>query len=207
MTDQPKTLLQRLHAVMGEVDYVQKEKKAGMKYSIVSHDAVTALVRPVMVKHGVVYFPHDLEVKQDGNRSEAKFKVRFVNVDDKNDFIDVATFGYGIDDQDKGPGKAMSYGVKYAMLKALGLETGDDPDLEQDTKHVSAEAERRRLWVDGKIALMDAAGTVDELRNIHTEAGPKLADIRAKDVKQAALYDAALARNKARFGVGKAAAE
>jgi hypothetical protein len=101
----------------------------------------------------------------------------------------------------------MSYGVKYAMLKALGLETGDDPDLEQDAKHVSAEAERRRLWIDGKIALMDAAGTVDELRNIHIEAGPKLADIRAKDVKQGALYDAALARNKDRLGVGKAAAE
>ena len=62
------------------------------------------------------------------------FNVRFENIDDRTDFIDVATFGYGVDPQDKGPGKAMSYGVKYALLKLLGLETGDDPDEEQGAK-------------------------------------------------------------------------
>jgi hypothetical protein len=46
----------------------------------------------------------------------------------------VETFGYGVDAQDKGPGKAMSYGVKYALLKVLGLETGDDPDVVQDNR-------------------------------------------------------------------------
>jgi hypothetical protein len=57
--------------------------------------------------------------------------VRFVNVEDPADHFDVETFGYGVDSQDKGPGKAMSYAVKYALLKALGLETGDDPDMDQ----------------------------------------------------------------------------
>jgi hypothetical protein len=42
--------------------------------------------------------------------------------------------GYGVDPQDKGPGKAISYGVKYALLKVLGLETGDDPDEVQDNR-------------------------------------------------------------------------
>jgi hypothetical protein len=28
----------------------------------------------------------------------------------------------------------MSYGVKYALLKVLGLETGDDPDVVQDNR-------------------------------------------------------------------------
>jgi hypothetical protein len=42
---------------------------------------------------------------------------------------------YGIDDSDKGPGKAISYAVKYALLKALGLETGDDPDEDQASVH------------------------------------------------------------------------
>jgi hypothetical protein len=62
------------------------------------------------------------------------FTVRFENIDDRTDYIDVETFGYGVDPQDKGPGKAMSYGVKYALLKVLGLETGDDPDTVQDNK-------------------------------------------------------------------------
>jgi hypothetical protein len=59
------------------------------------------------------------------------FTVRFENIDNRDDYIDVATFGYGVDGQDKGPGKAMSYGVKYALLKVLGLETGDDPENDQ----------------------------------------------------------------------------
>ncbi len=138
MTTEPNApklnIAQRISAVMGAVDYVQKEKKQGMNYSIVSHDAVTAKVRPLLHEHGVVYYPRDLHVNQDGNRTEAKFTVRFENIDDRSDFIDVETFGYGVDPQDKGPGKAMSYGVKYALLKLLGLETGDDPDAVQDDR-------------------------------------------------------------------------
>ena len=125
-------IAQRISAAMADVDYIQKEKKAGMQYTIVSHDAVTAKVRPILHKHGIVYYPKDMAVEQVGNRTQAMFNVRFENIDDRSDFIDVATFGYGVDGQDKGPGKAMSYGVKYALLKVLGLETGDDPDTVQD---------------------------------------------------------------------------
>jgi hypothetical protein len=129
-----RNIAQRIAAVMGEVDYVQKEKKQGMNYSIVSHDAVTAKVRPLLHKHGIVYYPRAMTVSQDGNRTVAVFTVRFENIDDRTDYIDVETFGYGVDPQDKGPGKAMSYGVKYALLKVLGLETGDDPDVVQDNR-------------------------------------------------------------------------
>jgi hypothetical protein len=132
--DAKMNIAQRINAAMAEVDYIQKEKKQGMNYTIVSHDAVTAKVRPILQGHGVVYYPRDLVVRQDGNRTEAMFNVRFENIDDRTDFIDVATFGYGVDSQDKGPGKAISYGVKYALLKVLGLETGDDPDEVQDGK-------------------------------------------------------------------------
>ena len=41
-------IAQRINAVMAEVDYIQKEKKPGMQYNIVSHDAVTAKVRPIL---------------------------------------------------------------------------------------------------------------------------------------------------------------
>lgn len=132
----PLNIAQRINAAMAEVDYVQKQqpKDNGMKYSFVSHDAVTAKVRPILQKHGIVYYPRDLAVNQAGNRTEAVFNVRFENMDDRADYIDVATMGYGVDGQDKGPGKAISYGVKYALLKVLGLETGDDPDEVQDDR-------------------------------------------------------------------------
>lgn len=122
---------QRLAKVMEKVTYIQKEKKAGMRYSIVSHDSVTAKVRPALLEAGIVYYPIEVQHQQSGNRTECAMTVRFVNIDDQHDFFDVETFGYGLDDQDKGPGKAMSYSVKYALLKTLGLETGDDPDEDQ----------------------------------------------------------------------------
>lgn len=130
MTDSKLNVHQRLAAAMTEVDYIQKERKQGMSYTIVSHDAVTAKVRPVLLKNGIVYYPVRCEHSHNGNRAECSMTVRFVNIDDTADFFDVPTFGYGIDSQDKGPGKAMSYAVKYALLKALGLETGDDPDTD-----------------------------------------------------------------------------
>ncbi len=135
---------QRLHAVMQECDYLQKESKAGMRYKIVSHDKVTAYVRPVLVKHGVVYYPVSMARAQNGNRTEIDLAVRFANIDEPTDYIDVVSAGYGVDDQDKGPGKAISYAVKYCLLKALGLETGDDPDETQDEKanHKPAQSTR-----------------------------------------------------------------
>lgn len=125
-----KNIHQRLAEVMREVRYIQKEQKQGMKYTIVSHDAVTAKVRPALLNAGIVYYPVRCEHTHTGNRAECEMTVRFVNIDDPSDFFDVPTFGYGVDAQDKGPGKAMSYAVKYALLKALGLETGDDADAE-----------------------------------------------------------------------------
>jgi hypothetical protein len=128
---------QRLAAVMRDVTYIQKEKKQGMRYSIVSHDAVTAKVRPALLQNGVIYYPMHLNMNQAGNRTECTMIVRFANIDEPDDCIDVASAGYGIDDQDKGPGKAISYAVKYALLKALGLESGDDPDEDQEVVHES----------------------------------------------------------------------
>jgi hypothetical protein len=139
MTTGKKTLLQRMHEAMGKVTYVQKEKKSGMQYSITSHDDVTAKVRPALHDAGVIYYPTALSFEQVTNRTQVAMTVRFVSIDDKEDFIDVPSLGYGIDNQDKGPGKAISYAVKYALLKALGLETGDDPDMDQKTEHKIAE--------------------------------------------------------------------
>jgi hypothetical protein len=125
-----KNIYQRIHSIMGEVEYIQKEKKDGMKYSVVSHDTVTGKVRPFFVKHGVIYYPFKVSRGQEGNKTMVDMVVRFASVE---------TCGYGDDHQDKGPGKAMSYAVKYAILKLLGLETGDDPD----DVHAEKAAEKR----------------------------------------------------------------
>ena len=53
---------------------------------------------------------------------------RFVDCEKPEDYIDVITYGDGVDPQDKAPGKAMTYSDKYALMKAYKIQTGDDPD-------------------------------------------------------------------------------
>lgn len=165
MTDHtpPPNVHQRLADAMGRVKYIQKERKQGMKYTIVSHDSVTALVRPALLEAGVVYYPVNLEHSREGNRVTVALTVRFVNIDNPPDFFDVPSLGEGIDQQDKGPGKAISYAMKYALLKAMGLETGDDPenndiDHGPDPVAVAAQAEAEK-------AAAKAAAIVDEVND------------------------------------------
>ena len=191
----PRNIAQRINAVMGEVDYIQKEKKAGMQYTIVSHDKVTGLVRPILHAHGVVYYPRDLSVSQNGNRTEAVFSVRFENIDDRADFIDVATFGYGVDTQDKGPGKAMSYGVKYALLKLLGLETGDDPDEEQGAKAEHKGADRGPI----SGAQYDMLADMIDQANASKERFCKYFEVRALAELPAARFNDAVAMLKVKI--------
>jgi len=120
---------QRIRQVMTDVAYVQKEdKKVNKQYTFVSHDAVTKAVRGAMIEHGIVAIPNVTAWHQDGNRTSVDLMVEFFNVEDPKDSIQVNVFGFGVDPQDKGPGKAFSYAKKYAFLLVFCLETGDDPE-------------------------------------------------------------------------------
>lgn len=124
-------IFQRIHAIMEDVSYVQKEdKKVNNQYKFVSHDAVTSAIRPALLKHGVIAIPSYFNISVDGNRTNCSMAIMFVNKDKPDDRFEIpcAGFGQGIDPQDKGAGKAMSYAYKYALLKIFALETGDDPE-------------------------------------------------------------------------------
>ena len=172
-------ILQRINAVMKEVTYIQKDKKPNMRYSIVSHDVVTAKLRPSIVNHGIVYWPMNITVNQTGNRCECWGFVRFCAIDDPNDYIDVYSAGYGIDEQDKGPGKAISYLVKYALLKVFGLETGDDPDLDQNVELVDNDDPHQQNISDFNTKVQ-AATTVADLEAVVKNMGAYIKDAEAK---------------------------
>lgn len=125
-------IYQKLNAVMSEVKYIQKKDKTFNKmYSYVSHDDVAAAIQPQLVKHGIALVSNVADVKQDGNRTSIVLEISFINIDDPKDQITVNFPGYGIDTQDKGIGKAISYAFKYCLLKTFCLETGDD--VEKDS--------------------------------------------------------------------------
>ena len=139
-----KNIFQRMSAITQEISTVAKNLNvdAGKSsYKAVGEADVLAAVKPIEAKHGVYSYPFERCIVESGEMvSQTKYGerkqlfmrvatvYRFVNVDNPDDFIDIQTYGDGVDTQDKAPGKAMTYGDKYALLKAYKIQTGDDPD-------------------------------------------------------------------------------
>jgi len=127
-------IYQRVNAIMAEISNIEKEAKlVNNQYPFVSHDTLTKKLQPHLVKAGVVVVPTVTEYTQNGNRCEATVRIELVNIDNPTDRYGFNSIGYGIDSQDKGPGKAISYAVKNGLLKAFQLQSGDK-DVEVDVK-------------------------------------------------------------------------
>lgn len=129
-------MYQRILAIMEELTYIQKgDAKVNGQYRFVSHDDVSEKVHPLLVKHRVLALPSHIDLKQDGNRTTVMQRVFFINVDNPTDQFYLDYPGYGVDPSDKGPGKAISYAFKYALLKTFCLETGEDPDKDAKSRY------------------------------------------------------------------------
>lgn len=142
-----RSLAQRMLDVMGEVGYVQKQghTDSGPKFSYVRHDDVVAAIRPALVKHGIAFMstvePGSMRCEHIGETRSgtARYKttllleLTFVNADDPADAYRVTFPGEGIDTDDKGSGKALSYALKNGLLKTFMVESGDEADPEHTT--------------------------------------------------------------------------
>jgi hypothetical protein len=148
-----KNIYQRINDVMKEVSYVQKDATVtgGGSYKAVTHDMVTAVVRPAFVKHGIVVRVEQLrsEMLVTRNPKEEQkmhlysgdYAVHFVNVDNPEDVATETVNAHANDSGDKAPGKAMSYAVKYAILKLLSLETGENDESRFAEPYTKEQAE------------------------------------------------------------------
>lgn len=143
-------IYQKLSAITSEINAVAKNLNVGYgksSYKAVGEADVLAAVKPIEIKYGVYSFPASRDVIESGtidNESydynsgkkvtkhqlfiRVKTIYRFVNTDKPTEFIDITTYGDGVDPQDKAPGKAMTYSDKYGLLKAYKIVTGEDPD-------------------------------------------------------------------------------
>lgn len=182
MTEEKMTILQKLHAIMADLDYIQKgDARVNNQYRFVSHDQVTEKIHPLLVKHRVLALPSVISHRQEGNRTEVDLRVGFINVDDAKDCVYIDFFGYGVDPGDKGPGKAISYAFKYAVLKALALATGDDPD--NDAKSIYEP--KKCLQFDSVYARVDDPAELDKyMQNIADTAGLHLEELKEQALER-----------------------
>lgn len=138
-------IFEKLSAISLEIINVEKKLNVGFgsgSYKAVGEGDVLAAVRPTEAKYRIYSYPVSREIVESGilesydkNGSIKKQQLlrikttyRFINMDKTDEFIDIASYGDGIDSGDKAPGKAMTYADKYALLKAYKIITGDDPD-------------------------------------------------------------------------------
>jgi hypothetical protein len=121
--------------------YVQKTKSDGLRYSFASEADLIAKLRPAMVEHNVyvqVLEYRDVEravvtTSKGASMNVCLLKaiVRFTH-GPSGTFVDVQSLGEGADSGDKAGNKAMTCAYKYALRQTFCIETGDDPDRDQD---------------------------------------------------------------------------
>lgn len=146
-------IFQKMSAITEEINKVAKNLNVGVgksSYKAVGEADVLSAVKPIENKYGVYSYPINRNIietnvlttstttknyngeDQTTEKNQLFLRLetiyRFVNIDKPEEYVEVTTYGDGVDSQDKAPGKAMTYADKYALLKAYKIETGDDPD-------------------------------------------------------------------------------
>lgn len=144
-------IFEKMMLITKEIGVIEKNLNVQMtqtkSYKAVSERDVLDNVKPLEEKYRVYSYPVDRRIAEsDTLVKETEYKgqitktntlfmrleitYRFVNIDKPEEYIDIKTYGDGLDTGDKAPGKAMTYGDKYALMKAYKISTGDDPDKE-----------------------------------------------------------------------------
>lgn len=131
---------------MAEVKGIEKSMTVGSgsySYKGVSDKEVKDVLQPIMIKHGLSILPTNVEAKvttdrwvDGGKQKQSTFTevtTKYLLLHSSGESIELAGYGHGVDNQDKGAGKATTYALKYALLYTFLIPTGKIDDA--DTTH------------------------------------------------------------------------
>jgi len=141
-------LYKKIQLVSNDIKNIEKNMTVGKgnySYKAVQDIDVVLEVKKAESDHGIVSIPIKQELiksetiktmKENGSEGLTfmdivKMTLRIVDIDKPSDFIDIESFGRGLDPGDKGFGKASTYARKYALLNAYKIATGEDPDKDK----------------------------------------------------------------------------
>ena len=129
-TMQKTGLYQKILQVMKDVEYLQKDdsvKYKDVNYKAITEEKVTTAVRNSLVANRLIVLPVEQEHLKDGLLTTVNTKYKIIDVD-TGEWEIIVSSGTGVDTQDKGVGKAMTYSYKYLFLRTFAIPTGEDPD-------------------------------------------------------------------------------
>ncbi len=195
--DKPKNIYAKLLGITTEMQVVAKNLKVQQtkqsSYRAVSERDILDAVKPLETKYGVYSYParrtvlesNMLESESTYNNNVTKKTTfmtrietiyRFVNVDNPDEYIETTVYSEGIDSQDKGSGKAMTYADKYALMKVYKISTGDDPDKEasKEENYKAASTEKKNSYSTKQ---SETEAQLKQLYSIATANGFTLEDV------------------------------
>ena len=124
-------IYKKIFEVQQECNAVVKGEKGGLQYEPLAHESVTAVVRKALEEKQLIIIPQVQSNEQVGNQTRCTMSAEIVDIE-TGESVEVGGFiGYGNDNTDKGPGKAMSYAYKYLLVKVfmLPIAKSDDSEL------------------------------------------------------------------------------
>lgn len=142
------------YKAVGEADVLKAVKELEEKYRIYSYPMSRRIVDREILETKKIYNGQTTEGNQIFMRIETIYK--FINIDKPEESIEIITYGDGVDTQDKAPGKAMTYGDKYALMKAYKIITGEDPDQNGSPDEVKIEKDKEKKLQEENIIDINA---------------------------------------------------
>mgnify|MGYP000154929328 CR=1 FL=1 len=175
-------IYQRLSNVRKTCSYLKKEND-GYQFKYVSSSQTLGHLHNAINENGLILVPEI--VSQDVNETTnskgnkeffTKLNMRFtwVNIDKPSDTVVCFWTGQGIDNAEKGIGKALTYAEKYFLLKFFNIATDkDDPDKFQekmDKQEVKTPAKsNEQLEMQKDFTQVFKNGTVYQWSNLMTK--------------------------------------
>lgn len=198
-----KNIFQKMADITNELGTVAKNLNVAVNktasYKAVSEVDILNAVKPLEYKHGVYSYPHDTNIinqeivttkTQYGDKDNYFIRLeriyRFVNIEDKTDFIEVKSYGDGIDTGDKATGKAMTYADKYALMKAYKISTGDDPDKEASEEAPKYQSKPQPISkaTEKQIAMVKSLYSQEELDTMLNRMKKDIEDLSVQEASQ-----------------------
>jgi hypothetical protein len=147
------TLYQKIQSVANEIKNISKDMTVGSgsySYKAVSDLQVTLAVKEAETKFKLISIPVKQElvssdtlkiVRKDGSEAityvdNIKMTIMIQDLESEQ-FIEIESYGKGIDAADKGFGKASTYARKYGLLNAYKIATGEDPDANKSEEQTA----------------------------------------------------------------------
>lgn len=142
-----KNIAKAIIGVMKDIKNIEKNSNVGTgntSYKGVSDKDVKQKVGEAMQKHGLCILPIEVKPKTQIDRWEentnygvktkqsvfTEVETKYMLLHESGESIEITGYGHGVDTQDKGAGKATTYALKYALLYAFMIPTGDIDDAD-----------------------------------------------------------------------------